>query len=188
MAKKKGFNEHKTIRDKTVIFLLGNKKEKLESIIDTKHLERIQNLNLHFRGVWGHFGNSYYARATKYCGTINGKPKYEMVYLHHLIKELPISGKKYHIDHKNHKTLDNRENNLVIKFAKGNLVNRGRINSNNTSGYRNVSWIKGFWRVQLQVNGKNKLFPEKFTDVEEAGKFAEQMRNKYYGTEYGKYE
>ena len=62
------------------------------------------------------------------------------------------------------------------------MQNRSGKNKNNTSGYRNVSYIKGEGKyiVQLQVDGKNKRLGE-FDDVHEAGKFAEEMRKKYYG-------
>jgi hypothetical protein len=43
-----------------------------------------------------------------------------------------------------------------------------------------VCYIQGIWRVQLQINKRNYLFPEKFEDVYKAGCFAEEMRNKYY--------
>ena len=43
------------------------------------------------------------------------------------------------------------------------------------------NWYKQ-WKVQLQVDGKGKIlgmFPE--DKLEEAGRFAEKMRQKYYG-------
>jgi hypothetical protein len=52
-------------------------------------------------------------------------------------------------------------------------------------GYRNVSLIKGKWVVQLQIDGKNTKLGS-FDDVHEAGKFAEEMRQKYYGEFAGK--
>jgi hypothetical protein len=44
-----------------------------------------------------------------------------------------------------------------------------------------VSLIAGYYRIQLQIEGRNHIFPEKFKDVDKAGKFAEKMRKKYYG-------
>ncbi|CAK0778586.1 hypothetical protein CCP3SC15_6030003 [Gammaproteobacteria bacterium] len=38
-----------------------------------------------------------------------------------------------------------------------------------------------YWRVQLQHDGKNVLFHEKFTDPKEAGDFAEARRAEFYG-------
>jgi len=90
------------------------------------------------------------------------------------------------VDHKNNNTLDNRLENLRISKRKDNSKNRNKLNNNNKSGYRNVCMIEGYWRIQLQRDDKNYRFPEKFTNVHEAGKFAEEMRQKYYGKFAGK--
>lgn len=43
------------------------------------------------------------------------------------------------------------------------------------------------WIVQLQINGKNSVLGKFPLDkIEEAGKFAEEMRKKYYGEFAGK--
>jgi len=122
---------------------------------------------------------SYYTKLTKYLGTINGKPKYKLIYLHRIVMNVD---KDIIIDHINHNTLNNRKINLRIIENNKNLKHRKSRNSNNTTGYRNVSWIKNekIYRVQLQINGKNTKLGD-FTDVDEAGKFAEKMREKYYG-------
>lgn len=85
------------------------------------------------------------------------------------------------VDHKDGNGLNNQRYNLREADKIKNATNRKTANSNNTSGYRNVSFINGYYRVQLQINGKNHMFPEKFTDADKAGKFAEKMRKKYYG-------
>jgi hypothetical protein len=86
------------------------------------------------------------------------------------------------VDHINHNTLDNGKENLRITSNRYNLKHRKGKNSNNKSGYRNVSWLNSYkkWCVQIQIEGKNTILG-KFDDVDEAGKFAEEMRNKYYG-------
>ena len=93
------------------------------------------------------------------------------------------------VDHKNHNTLDNTRANIKVIADKHNSTNRKTRNSNNKSGYRNVSWSKSSekWIIQLQINGKNKIlgyFP--YEQLEEAGAFAEQMRQKYYGEYAGR--
>lgn len=63
-----------------------------------------------------------------------------------------------------------------------NTKHRKGKNSNNVTGYRNVAYIKRdkhpYW-VQIMINGKNTPLG-KFDDVDEAGEFAERMRQKYY--------
>ena len=91
------------------------------------------------------------------------------------------------VDHINNNTLDNRKCNLRISEHKHNTRNRHGKNSNNKSGFRNVSWDGYRWIVQLQINGKNTIlgkFP--YEQLEEAGTFAEQMRQKYYGEYAGR--
>ena len=78
--------------------------------------------------------------------------------------------------------MDNRKSNLRIIENSNNLKNRKSKNKNNKSGYRNVSLINGKWVVQLQVDGKNKrLGSFAYDELDKAGRFAEEMRLRYYG-------
>jgi hypothetical protein len=110
----------------------------------------------------------YYAARTVRGGTI---------LMHREILNAP---KSVLVDHVDGNGLNNQKYNLRTADHTINALNR-RKNSNNKSGHRNVCWILDAWRVQLAVNGKNHLFPEKFADVDKAGEFAKQMREKYYG-------
>lgn len=147
-------------------------------ILDTWNLERVVGFKYKWHVCYYKNPDTYYARATIYEGVENGKIRNAPILLHKFLLEKfnPES-----IDHKNYNGLDNREENLRITDYKTNSKNREGRNSNNTSGYRNVSKINGYWRIQLQIDGKNYLFPEKFEDVHEAGIFAKQMRQKHYG-------
>lgn len=93
---------------------------------------------------------------------------------------LDTKGSNIHIDHINHDTLDNRKCNLRITSVSENLRNRKGKNITNKSGYRNVCWDGFSWIVTLRVNGKQTCLG-RFKDVDEAGTFAEKMRQKYYG-------
>ena len=119
---------------------------------------------------------SYYVRATEYFG--RGLDKARI-----LSKEIMREYKCF-VDHINHDTLDNRKSNLRVVVYCNNSKNRKSRNSNNKSGYRNVSWDNSSqkWLVQLQVNGKNKVFGRfKKEQLEEAAILAECIRNEYYG-------
>ena len=91
------------------------------------------------------------------------------------------------VDHINHNSLDNRRCNLRLVDKSKNATNRSGRNINNTTGYRNVSYIKteNKYIVQLQIDGKNKRLGA-FDDVHEAGAYAKEMREKYYGDFAGK--
>lgn len=177
MAKRKTY-DYKISGSATHINLKDKTGNVYVCIIDTEKLPDF----LDFEYAWSisfHGGrNCYYVRSTVYLGTFEGKPKYKSVMLHDFLLGFPET---QHIDHKNNNSLDNRIENLRLATKDDNGRNRKNRNLNNSSGYRNVSLIRDYWRVQLQVDGKNKIFPERFEDVHEAGKFAEQMRNKYYG-------
>jgi len=110
---------------------------------------------------------------------VNNNQKSKLLLLHRII--MKITNPKIIIDHENFNTLDNRKKNLRIIPCSNNSQHRKSKNSNNKSGYRNVSWNKSInkWVVQLQINGKNTILG-KFDDVEEANLFAIEMRKKYY--------
>lgn len=153
-------------------------------IVYKKHLKRLIELDQHWHMFWNWSNDQYYAKCTIQLKNKNIKQKSKPLQLGRFITN--CHDKEYIIDHINNNTLDYRDDNLRITVDKFNLMNRRGENKNNTSGYRNVSWINGYWRIQLQVDGKNKLFPDKFTDVKKAGDFAKSMRDKYYGEFSGK--
>jgi hypothetical protein len=189
MPRIKGFNKYKIIGDVTVIYLKRNNGEIFETLIDTEDLDKVKALNLHWHTRYAPNTGTYYVMATKRYTDNNEKRKGKSIYLHIEIMN-PEHDKTIYIDHENHDTLDNRKFNLRKSLNHENLKHRNGKNVNNNSGYRNVSWIKGeeVWRVQLQVNGINtkiKDFPK--DKLEEAGKYAEEMRFKYYGEFAGNY-
>lgn len=160
------------------IELRRRNKENLWTIIDCENLEYVMELTWCAR--YNDANNMYYASHTIYSkeaktttGTIDLQ-----YYLLNREKDPNIS-----IDHINNNSLDNRMSNLRKSITKENLKNRNGANSNNKSGYRNVAYIKNSkhpYRVQLMVNGKNTILGH-FEDVDEAGIYAEEMRQKYYG-------
>jgi len=166
-----------------VYWYLSYRGKVFEVIFDKNNLEKIINFKYRWHVKRYNQIDGYYVEATEYLGTLFGKPQYKTVLLHRFLLN---ASEEEVIDHKNHNPLDYRISNLRKCSDLLNLKNRRKKNSNNTSGYRNVTWMSGYWRVQVQVNGKNKIFDEKFEDVDLAGEFAEEMRKKYYGEYAGK--
>jgi hypothetical protein len=178
-ARQKSFNNYEIRGNITALKVVNTKKEEFEIIIDTEDLEKLIKLNYSWHVVYMECTKSYYGRTTIYYRDEHNKRKGRVIYLHQII--MGIIDASVHIDHKNHDTLNNTKNNLRVIEKNKNLKNRQGKNSNNKSGYRNVCWIEDCekWVVQLQINGKNTMLG-KFDDVDEAGSFAEKMRQKYY--------
>jgi hypothetical protein len=171
--------KYKIDGDVAMIYITNRKKEIFEVLVDTEDLERVINFHYSWYIAYHKSINAYYVKSTVYCGTVDGKHKSKPQFLHRYILEDKITDNDY-IDHINNNELDNRKCNLRITNNSLNLRNRTGKNKNNKSGYRNVSMIKGRYVVQLQIDGKGVILGN-FTDVDEAGKFAKEMREKYYG-------
>ena len=107
--------------------------------------EDYKNLSKH---KW-YFSHGYAIRDT----SINGRRK--RIYMH-----MAIIPQKTGLvtDHINMNSLDNRKCNLRIVTRSVNQINRG-LQSNNTSGYKGVTWNKksNKWQAQIKLNGKHIL-------------------------------
>lgn len=81
----------------------------------------------------------------------NGQKKRKQIRLHTHLMNTP---KGMVIDHINRNPSDNRRQNLRICSYSLNSVNK-RLQSNNTSGYRGVSWDNKLnkWQANITVNG-----------------------------------
>ena len=174
-------NKYEVKEDYVIIYMKNRKIGIFETLVDLEDLDRLLKFDVTWYPFYDNSNGAYYGRSTEYLGLKNGKPKYKLHYLQKYIINYTQLDKKICVDHINHNTLDNRRKNLRIAEYKNNLRHRQTKNKNNTSGYRNVCFIEKWWRVQLQVLGKNHLFPEKFESASDAGEFAKEMREKYYG-------
>lgn len=181
MAKRTG-NKYVIDKENNIarIELNRRNKENLWTIIDLEDLEKVINFPYTWFAKYNHTNDEYYVVASVYHSELQqSRP----IFLHQFLTD--ANGKD--VDHINNDTLDNRKSNMRVVEESNNSKNRKSKNKNNKSGYRNVSWDKsqGKWLVQLQINKKNTVLG-KFDDVHEAGKFAEEMRQKYYGKFAGK--
>ena len=157
----------------------------LESKFDLVLLEKVEVLDLSWHLKWDNKAKSYYVKASQTFFGENNKRKQTTVHLHRLLTD--AQGSHLFVDHINHDTLDNRISNLRITTKTQNSKNRANANSNNKSGYRNVSWSYNKWVVQLQVDGKGRVLGKFPADqLEEAAEYAEQMRREIYGEFAGK--
>lgn len=173
------FNQYK-INENTAILYLRDQKHNIvgEALIDTEDLQKLIDLDLSWYRSLSSASKEYYVYATKYLGLINGKPKYKKLQLHRIL--MGQDDPNIFIDHMDANPYNNRKENLRLSDKPLNSKNRKSKNKNNTTGYRNVCFYKGFYIVQLQINGKNTKLGS-FRTPEEAGDFAQMKRHEIYG-------
>ncbi len=89
--------------------------------------------------------------------------------------------KGFQTDHINRIPLDNRCSNLRVATSSQNGMNQG-IRSDNTSGYKGVSWNKWHykWEVRIKLNGK-KIYLGYYTDIHDAARVYNKASLKYHG-------
>jgi len=170
-------NRYKIIGNDVIIYLDRRDGSVLETVIDISDFDKILGYKYKWFSKCNINTDSYYGYSTVYRGSPNLGFQNSTVKLSKYI--LDYTGDQ-EVDHMDHDTLNNRRSNLRVAEFKDNSTHRKTRNKNNKSGYRNVCFIDGFYIVQLQVDGKNTVLG-KFKDVHEAGKFAKEMREKYYG-------
>jgi len=161
------------------------KKELGFCVIDTEDLQKLIEFDMTWFPHFNYSNKKYYIHAN--INLVKGrgnKYKNSTISLQTFLVGTRTGSKKIRIivDHIDHDTFNNRKENLRIITNQENSVYRKSKNSNNKSGYRNVSKRDKWWIVQLQIEGKNttlKKFP--LDQLKEAGAYAEKMREKYYG-------
>jgi hypothetical protein len=85
------------------------------------------------------------------------------------------------VDHINHVRHDNRKANLRIVTMKENGQNHGKLRTDNTSGFRGVSYDseKGKWFAQVYVEGKT-IKRSWLATKEDAAKARQKLEEKYF--------
>lgn len=138
----------------------------------------VDDANFEFLNQWKWFYvKNGYATRTIYIGKVNGKYKYERVYMHQLVNKTP---KGFPTDHINRNTLDNRKKNLRTAYGSINQINCKKA-KNNTSGYKGILWHKRDkkWMANIRVNCKL-IHLGYFTDIEEAVSCRKEAEKAYY--------
>ncbi|MEA1855604.1 hypothetical protein MKX67_18415 [Cytobacillus sp. FSL W7-1323] len=164
-------NRYETLGETTVIFIKRRNGDVFNTFIDTSDLEKVDS----FPGSW--FVNynkkteSYYVMGN----TKNKEGKPALIGMHRYIMDAPTDR---FVDHVDRNTLNNKRNNLRIVTLSENNQNT-RVQKNNTSGARGVTWDKDKkkWRATVKYRGKVYYFGYHRT-VEDASLAAKEGRKK----------
>ena len=119
------------------------------------------------------FYSGLYVRRNDY----SGEKRVDLL-MHRVIMNTPH---RVLVDHINHDPLDNRKCNLRNCTSSENQMNSNK-QSNNTSGYKGVSWhhLTNKWLVALRIN-KKKTHIGLFTCLIKAAKAYDEAARKHYG-------
>lgn len=84
-------------------------------------------------------------------------------------------------DHINNNKRDNRRENLRVCIRRNNLINKG-LQSNNTSGYRGVYWVKANrnWRAEITYNEKH-IHIGTFANILDAASAYDKVAKRLFG-------
>lgn len=122
--------------------------------------------------VWGINGSGYVRRVER-----REDGKYHDVLLH---RQIMAAQKGQIVDHKNQDKLDNTRDNLRFCTTQQNIWNVKR--TNNTSGYRGVTWSNKdrVWCVFMRVDGKCRYFGA-YKSIDDAIKRRREIEDLYCG-------
>jgi hypothetical protein len=108
-------------------------------------------------------------------------------YLNHRLAWLYVHGywPAAHIDHINGVRSDNRLANLREASHAQNLAHRVKLDKDNRSGYRGVSWCKARrkWSAEVRHNGQRRRLG-RFDNIEDAAKAYEAAARELFGGFY----
>lgn len=111
-------------------------------------------------------------------GSIKFGKRRETIFMHRFIIDAP---KQFEVDHEDFNGLNNQRNNLRLATRNQNQQHK-RLQSNNTSGFKGVSFYKRIQRFvpEIRVDGR-KLKLGHFTTAIEAAKVRDIAALKYHG-------
>lgn len=182
IAGKKG-NEYTIEGNYAKVRLNRRKQEPLYTYIDAEDIQRVL---IDFPYTWypgfDNHTKTYYAKCNIYDKSLfNGVSHLNMnSYIMN-----PELIQRIQVDHIDHDTLNNRKENLRVSNFKNNGRHRNGANENNKLGFRNVIRDGKWYRVQMQIDGKNTCLA-KFAFLEDAVDYSKRMRKKHYGEFCGK--
>lgn len=147
------------------------------ALVDDEDFELISRFRWHaFKDY-----NVFYARRTAPARERPGKNYYSM---HREIINAPNG---VNVDHIDGNGLNNQKANLRLCTQSQNMANRIRLNSNNTSGFRGVSFHKKTGKFRARIRFRMELIElGEFTDKDSASVAYENAAKEYFGDFFSK--
>lgn len=137
------------------------------TFVDDENYEELSKYNWY---AWKNQQGDFYAVRSSWQ---KAKKTCHRVYMHREILELG-RGDKRQGDHRNHNTLDNRQDNLRICSQRQNQMNQ-KSHPNTSSRFKGVIWdrFNKKWKAQISINGITKSLG--FWKLEEVAALAYDM-------------
>lgn len=161
----KKYNQYNNLNDD---YGIGYTSKGDEFYFDTEDYDKIKDY------CW-HINNNGYVCTNMY----DEDGKHKILLMHRLI--MNCVDDKISVDHKNHRTNDNRKNNLRITTQSQNLMNQS-LNQNNTSGVTGVYFDNhsNKWAAEIKVNRKKKSLGH-FINFDEAVRARKKAEDELFG-------
>jgi hypothetical protein len=167
-------NKYEIRGEITAIFLNNKKHGSLETIINTQDLHVVQKYTGTWYALFDSKSNTFYA----YGNIRKPNGKQTGIALHRWI--LGVDDPTIHVDHVNHDTLRNTQDNLNKVTHSENQQNR-LDSSQSVSGHRGVYWSKqkNKWFAAIHINGKRK-FLGYFSNTNDARQARNEAEKRYF--------
>lgn len=162
-------NKYEVRGDITAIFIDSPKYGRKETIISTSKLEMVKDFPNRWYVFFDKTVQSFYVQGS--LPRKNGVKK--AILIHRFITNAPDGMK---VDHRNHDTVDNTDDNLRIVTNAENLQNRKGATASSISGIRGVHWHKASNKWMARIGKKHLGL---FNDIQEAEKVVTEARLKY---------
>lgn len=170
-------NDFKILGDKTIIYL-NYKGETVETVINTDKLERAIEFPNVWYGAYDPMRKRLCVQGHLYLETGETRKHQTSELLHRWI--LDVKDKNIEVDHYDNDPLNNTNENLRLVSRAENLQNR-TIQSNNTSGYRGVTFHKKKRKWQASVyKNKKQIYLGIYETAEEANEVVKKWREENY--------
>jgi hypothetical protein len=172
----KTFNDYIVNNNITTILIENEIGEILKCLVNTKHLQKLIDLNKYWHARFDDHSQTYYVRTNIYKHVKD----VDTLLMHRFLTDAQSND---FVDHIDHDGLNNLDDNLRKTTNSKNLQHRKGANKNNGTGVRNVCYVErsNEYMVQIMKDGVRYKWAFPPTQFPEACAFAEKKRAELFG-------